>query len=132
LWAKKPTENTAAAESTANTKTEGNVAEPDPVPTIAPNVLIVGALDKSLINDGVRKSMPDIRTCYQQELPNTPDLAGNVRMKFVIAIDGRVHSASVKEGDLNSPPVGMYPKRADKNDFSCTQRRWYCQLSLCV
>jgi Ca-activated chloride channel family protein len=63
--------------------------------------IILGALDKSLIDAVVKRNLNAIRYCYQKQLQLDPSLAGKVVVKFVIAKDGSVASASIKTSTLN-------------------------------
>ena len=67
--------------------------------------IILGALDKSLIDAVIKKHMNQIRYCYQRELPKNPDLGGKVTVKFVIAKNGTVSKASTKSSTLGSKAV---------------------------
>jgi hypothetical protein len=66
---------------------------------------ILGALDKSIIDRIVKQNLPQIRYCYQQELNKNPKLFGKLVVKFVIAKDGSVSSASTKASTLKNPIV---------------------------
>ncbi|MSQ03358.1 MAG: FHA domain-containing protein, partial [Myxococcales bacterium] len=50
--------------------------------------IILGALDKSLIDAVIKRNMNQIRYCYQRELTKNPALGGKITVKFVIAKDG--------------------------------------------
>ncbi len=65
--------------------------------------IILGALDRSLIDQVIKRKMSQIRYCYQRELQKNPTLAGKVVIKFTIAKDGSVSAASVKSSDLGNP-----------------------------
>ena len=67
--------------------------------------VILGALDKSLIDAVIKKHMNQIRYCYQRQLNANPRLAGKVVVKFVIAKDGSVSKASTKTSTLGSAAV---------------------------
>ena len=67
--------------------------------------IILGALDKSLIDAVIKRNMNQIRYCYQRELTNNPNLSGKITVKFVIAKDGTVSSASTKSSTMGSPAV---------------------------
>jgi len=60
--------------------------------------IILGALDKSLIDAVIKRNMNQIRYCYQRELTKNPSLGGKVTVKFVIAKDGTVSKAEIKQG----------------------------------
>lgn len=67
--------------------------------------IILGALDRSLIDEVIKRHMNQIRYCYQRELTKNHGLQGKVVIKFVIAKDGSVSSASVKQSTMGSPAV---------------------------
>ncbi len=67
--------------------------------------IILGALDKSLIDAVIKRNMNQIRYCYQRELTKNPNLGGKIVVKFVIAKDGTVSSASTKASTMGSPAV---------------------------
>lgn len=67
--------------------------------------IILGALDKSLIDEVIRRQMNRIRYCYQRVLTKKPTLAGKLVEKFVISKDGTVASAQTKTTTLNDTEV---------------------------
>ncbi len=67
--------------------------------------IILGALDKSLIDKVIKQNMAQIRYCYQRELSKNPALGGKITVKFVIAKDGTVSSATTKSSTMNNPTV---------------------------
>jgi hypothetical protein len=67
--------------------------------------IILGALDKSLIDRVVKSHLAQIRYCYQRELAKNPKLFGKIVVKFVIAKDGTVSSATTKSSTMNNPIV---------------------------
>ncbi|NCG18659.1 MAG: AgmX/PglI C-terminal domain-containing protein [Rhodobacterales bacterium] len=67
--------------------------------------IILGALDRSLIDEVIKRHMNQIRYCYQRELTKNPALGGKVVIKFVIAKDGTVSSASVKNSTMGNSAV---------------------------
>ena len=67
--------------------------------------IILGALDKSLIDAVIKRHMNQIRYCYQRELNKNPSLGGKIVVKFVIAKDGSVSKASTKSSTMGAPSV---------------------------
>ena len=67
--------------------------------------IILGALDKSLIDAVIKRHMNQIRYCYQRELNKNPNLGGKITVKFVIAKDGSVSSAQTKNSTMKNPAV---------------------------
>lgn len=64
--------------------------------------IILGALDRALIDAVIKRHMNQIRYCYQRELTKNPGLKGKLVIKFVIAKDGSVSSANTKSSSLNN------------------------------
>lgn len=60
------------------------------------------ALDINEIRISVQKQMSRIRQCYQRELQRQPDLSGRVTVWFLIAADGRVDRARLRESTMNN------------------------------
>ena len=67
--------------------------------------IILGALDKSLIDAVIKRHMNQIRYCYQRELNKNPNIGGKITIKFVIAKDGSVSKASVKSSTMGNSAV---------------------------
>ena len=67
--------------------------------------IILGALDRSLIDEVIKRHMNQIKYCYQRELTKNPSLAGKIVIKFTIAKDGSVSSASTKTTTMNNASV---------------------------
>jgi hypothetical protein len=73
--------------------------------TVGGDPIIVGSLDRSLIDAVIKRHMNQIRYCYQRELTKNPNLAGKVGIKFVIAKDGSVSKANPYEDTMTNPAV---------------------------
>ncbi len=71
----------------------------------AASPIILGALDKTVIDRVIKQHLAQLRYCYQRELTKHPDLAGKVVIKFTIAADGTVSSAAIKQTTLNNETV---------------------------
>lgn len=63
--------------------------------------IILGAMDKSLIDAVIKRNMAQIRYVYQRASEKYPGLGGKVTIKFVIARDGSVTKAEVKSSEWN-------------------------------
>jgi hypothetical protein len=74
-------------------KREGAIHSPSPP-------MILGSLDKNLVDQVVKRHMNQIRYCYQRELSRSPDIAGKVVVRFIIAGDGSVSKASINKTTL--------------------------------
>jgi len=68
---------------------------------VGPDPIILGALDKSIIDRIVKQHLAKIRYCYQKELNKNPKLSGKLVVKFVVAKDGRVSTATTKKSASN-------------------------------
>ena len=79
---------------------EGGIGTP-----VGKDAIILGALDKSLIDQVIRRHMNQIRYCYQRELTKEPTLAGKVMVKFVIAASGDVAAAEIQSSTLGNTAV---------------------------
>ncbi len=64
--------------------------------------ITLSPFDKAAIDRVVKQRLQQIRYCYQKELTKNPALAGKVTIKFVIARDGSVSSATVKSSSLDN------------------------------
>jgi hypothetical protein len=69
--------------------------------------IILGALDRSLIDSVIKRHMNQLRHCYQRALQRSPNLAGKIAVKFIIGQNGRVSKASTKYSTMGSPAVEM-------------------------
>lgn len=67
--------------------------------------IIMGALDKALIDEVVKRHMNQIKYCYQRELTKNPKLGGKVKIKFVISKNGSVARASVGSTSMKNKAV---------------------------
>ncbi len=73
--------------------------------TVGGDPIILGALDRSLIDEVIKRHMNQIRYCYQRELTKTPSLGGKIVIKFTIAKDGSVSAASTKSSTMGNKSV---------------------------
>jgi hypothetical protein len=73
--------------------------------TVGGDPIILGALDRSLIDEVIKRHMNEIKYCYQRELTKNPALGGKVVIKFTIAKDGTVSSAAQKSTTMNNAAV---------------------------
>jgi len=69
------------------------------------DLIILGSLDKKVIQQVIQRHLNQIRYCYQRELTKDPDLAGRVVIKFIVARDGTVSSATVKSSTMGNNAV---------------------------
>lgn len=67
--------------------------------------ILLGALEKALIDAGIKARTSDVQACYSRLLTRDPKASGKVTIKFVIAPDGSVSSAAVKNSTLADPEM---------------------------
>jgi len=86
-----------AAPAASREATGGEVRLASPV--------VMGSLDKAVIQRVIRSHVAGLRRCYERALAVNPGLEGRVLVRFVIGADGRVTSAEVAESTLNDSSV---------------------------
>ncbi len=64
------------------------------------DLIILGALDRSVIDEVVEADMPGLAACYAEGLDRDDGLRGQVVIKFVVASNGSVSKASIKSSTL--------------------------------
>ena len=69
------------------------------------NPIILGALDRSQIDQVVKSHLEQIRFCYDGGLNKNPKLFGKIVVKFVTAKNGSVSSAQTEASTMKSPIV---------------------------
>lgn len=67
--------------------------------------IVMGSIDKATVARIVAMHLPRIRACYERELQKQPQLAGKLSVKFVIAKDGSVATATSRHDTLGSAVV---------------------------
>ena len=89
-----------------STKKITTVAESDPtVDTSFDNSTLSSALDKGSIDQTIKSNMTRFRSCYVKESRKSPNLAGNVNVKFTLNKAGEVTSAQIASSSIQSPLV---------------------------
>ncbi len=73
--------------------------------TVGGDSIILGALDRSLIDEVIKRHMNQIRYCYQRELTKNNTLGGKIVIRFTIAKDGSVSQATTKSTTMNNSAV---------------------------
>lgn len=66
---------------------------------------MMGGIDRADVDRVVKQHLSYLRYCYSRELQKDPSLGGKVSVRFVIAGDGSVSSASVSRTTLGHPPT---------------------------
>lgn len=67
--------------------------------------VIMGALDRSVIDAYVRRNLAKIRWCYEKELNKDPKIFGRVVINFIITKDGSVNSSKVQRTTMGNATV---------------------------
>ena len=70
-----------------------------------PRIIVIGSLDKRMIQKVVRLHENEIRHCYETALQKDKTLQGMVKTKFTILDNGAVEKAWIEESTLNNPDV---------------------------
>jgi pSer/pThr/pTyr-binding forkhead associated (FHA) protein len=69
------------------------------------DILVVGGLDSDIIAGIIKRYLPQIQNCYEQQLVISPSLNGKVTVAFIIGPDGSVKNQSIAESSLNNQPT---------------------------
>lgn len=64
---------------------------------------IDGGLDANSIKRTVRRHLPAVKHCYEQELRRNPKLKGKVTLEVSVSASGVVSNSEVLESNMNSP-----------------------------
>lgn len=75
-----------------------------PVP-LGAEAEVAQGLDRSAIDEVIRRNLGQVRFCYEQALQGTPGLSGRVAMGFVIGGNGLVKSAQVENSSMANKGV---------------------------
>lgn len=78
---------------------------PKPDESVVGEPVLLGSIDKSVIDRIVKRHLPQIRYCYEKTLKRSPDLAGKLVISFTIDADGAVSQTSIKSSTLGSELV---------------------------
>lgn len=71
----------------------------------ASETIILGGLDKGIIDEYIKRHMRQIRNCYEKELSGSQKLSGRISTRFVISGTGRVTQAGVESSSMNNASV---------------------------
>ncbi len=80
-------------------------ATPSPEPSVSAAPIVLGSIDKSVIDRVIKKNLNQLRYCYEKELKTHADLAGKLVVKFTIDEEGDVSKVQIKSSTLGSPAV---------------------------
>jgi len=67
--------------------------------------VIMGALDRSVIDAYIRRNLAKIRWCYEKELNKDPKLFGRIVINFIISKTGSVSSSKVNRTTMGNKTV---------------------------
>ncbi|HOW50703.1 MAG TPA: TonB family protein [bacterium] len=67
--------------------------------------VIMGALDRAVIDSYIKRNIAKIRWCYEKELNKNATLFGKVVVNFIISKTGQVSSSKVQRASIQSEPV---------------------------
>jgi hypothetical protein len=67
--------------------------------------IIMGALDRSVIDAYIRRNLAKIRWCYEKELNRDPKIFGKIVINFIISGTGRVSTSKVKRTTMGNKNV---------------------------
>jgi TonB family protein len=66
---------------------------------------VSGELDKETVRRYIQTKMDQVRWCYQQEVQKNPDLAGQVKIEWIILATGKVTAVKVAGSSLGNTAV---------------------------
>ncbi len=90
-------------------------ASPASRPQVAPaSPMVMGSLDKSIIQRVIRRHRHEIRYCYEKRLVAVPTLKGKLVLEFTIAANGAVVAVQVKDSTLGDSEVEQCVARRAK------------------
>jgi len=69
------------------------------------SAMIMGSLDKSVIQRVIRKNLRRIKLCYEKGLKRDPNLNGRVEVRLTIGPNGKVQKAEIARSTLNDKQV---------------------------
>ena len=79
---------------------------PDRRPTISLSAPVVaGSIDKSAIQRVISRSKNRIRRCYEVELQRNTNIAGRIKVQFIISANGTVVKVKIKSTTLKNSNV---------------------------
>lgn len=71
----------------------------------AAETVVEGGLDRSVIDEYIKRHRAQLSACYTRQLQGNPSLSGRVATRFVISGTGRVSQAGVTSSSINNPKV---------------------------
>ncbi len=71
----------------------------------AAETIVMGGLDKDVIDRIIKENISKIRYCYEIEANKNPSLRGRIMTRFVIAATGRVSQSGIEATSMQNPGV---------------------------
>jgi len=72
---------------------------------LSKRAVVMGALDKAIIDRYIRRHLARIKWCYEKELNKDPKLFGKIVVNFIISKTGKVSSSKVKRTSMGNKSV---------------------------
>lgn len=71
---------------------------------------VAGNMDKRIVQKIVRQRTGEMRACYEKELIKTKNLAGELKLQWIILSDGSVNKVKVIEPNMNYKNISNFEK----------------------
>lgn len=78
---------------------------PSNLATGGAQAVVMGAIDRSVVDAYIKRNLTKIRHCYEKELAKNPNLFGRITITFIISGNGSVSTSKVNRTTMNSEPV---------------------------
>jgi len=69
------------------------------------NAVVMGALERSVIDAYIRMNLAKVRWCYEKELAKTPNIFGRIKINFTITKTGAVRKSKVLRTTMGNAAV---------------------------
>lgn len=76
--------------------------------------VVMGALERSVIDSYIRRNLAKIRWCYERELAKSPNIFGRIKVKFTITKSGSVRNSNVIRTTMGNSTVEKCVAKAIK------------------
>ncbi len=67
--------------------------------------IVMGALERSVIDSYIRRNLAKIRWCYERELAKSPNIFGRIKVEFTITKSGSVRNSNVIRTTMGNSTV---------------------------
>ena len=78
---------------------------PSNLATGGAQAVVMGAIDRSVVDAYIKRNLTKIKHCYEKELAKNPNLFGRITITFIISGNGSVSTSKVNRTTMNSEPV---------------------------